>query len=499
MKRVDYDFSIPQRQSIVAIIFLIYKYFKVIVRSLWPIAIALVVGKGDSKIILLWAFIIISILILIYSVADFFRYSFHIDNDELVIEKGVFIRSKTNIPLQRIQTINFEQSILHQLFNVVKLEVDTAGAKGNEFSFSAFDLNKAEALRDTLMEKKAGLQHKMTDNEYPGAAIVFAKEQEIMSLSVFELIRIGITQNHLRSFFLILLFIYSFYINIDDLGIDTDAVVNEISEEMLTFGKIAIAFLILFSIILTFLYSLVRTILNHFQFSLFRSEDGFKIVSGLFNRKQVSAKDKKIQMIEWSDNPLKRMLGIYDVFLKQASSIEISSRHSIIIPGCNNNNLQKIINYYFDLAEWSHLHKFKISNRIIEYKTFYFGIVPAIILLFIFIFSGFPSFSWLMLLWPFIVFIAAKVNFKKWKISMNDHVLMVQHGLFGNSNVVIKLNKIQCVALKQNLFLKRNNLANLSIYTASGKVKIPFLNIKLAQSITNFYLYKVESDNRTWM
>lgn len=499
MDHNDNNFNGPQRQSYAAIIFLAYKYFKITISTLWPLALAFLVGKGSYKNLVLWAFIAGGILILIYTVIDFLRYYFYISDDELIVEKGVFKRSRINIPFERIQTINFEQSILHQALNVVKVEVDTAGSKGNEFTFLAFQLPKAEALRRILMEKKSVLQNEILDNEYKDTPPIQQKDQLILSLSIKDLLRVGITQNHIKSLFLILAFFISIYSNIDDAGIDTSIVNDNINKEMILTGKKGIIYLVLFSIIFSFLYSLFRTVFLYYQFSLLRSSDSFKVISGLFTKKQIAAKDKKIQIIEWNDNLLKRILGIHNVHLKQASSIAVSDKNSIIIPGCNRSVIEKIKNYYFESTEWDDLKEFRISKKIIFYKTLWYGIFPALLSLALLINQGYYSVSLLILIWPVLVFYAAKVSHKKRIFSINNHILHLQHGLFGNYNEALKLSKIQSVSLRQSLFQRRNRLANIIIYTASGKLIIPFTDLIFAQNAVNYFMYKVESDNKTWM
>ncbi|HAQ37146.1 MAG TPA: hypothetical protein DCQ58_01440, partial [Saprospirales bacterium] len=108
MKRNDFDFSQPNKQSYAAIVFLAYHFFRILVRQLWPVLIAVLVGRENLKNMLFWIIAGISVLVFVFAVISYLRYYFYIDNDELVVVKGIFKRSRTNIPFQRIQTINIE-------------------------------------------------------------------------------------------------------------------------------------------------------------------------------------------------------------------------------------------------------------------------------------------------------------------------------------------------------------------------------------------------------
>lgn len=493
MSSFDMVFSAPQRQSPVALIFLAYNYFKIVVRTLWPMVIPLLVGKDSYKALFLYGIILVSIFLVIYTLIDYLRFYFHVVNDELIIEKGVFRRSKTNIPFSRIQSINLEQSLLHQLLNASKVEIDTAGSKEIEFSFAAFNIKKAEILRNLIIDKKS-----MSEKIYnPEQAQEEVKDKLIMDLSISDLIRLGITQNHVKSFFIILAFMMSAYAYIDDLGIDTTEISEEIGKGVI--WKIALPVFFVFALIISFFYSLLRTVILYFQFSLYRTSDGYRIISGLFTKKQVIARDKKIQIIEWSDNPLTRILGIFNVFLKQASSVEIADKNSIIIPGCSSYLFEKIKKYYFKPDDWDHLKEFRISKKIVTYRTIWFGILPAFIGLCVIIAFSYYSLLVLCLIWPFAVYYASLISFRKRNFAINDQILVIRHGLFGNFNEVLKLTKIQSISFRQSIFQRRNRLADLIIYTASGKLVIPFTELSITQNIVNFFLYKVESDHQTWM
>lgn len=500
MKRNDFDFSQPNKQSYAAIVFMAYNFFRVVVRQLWPILIAFLVGRENIKNILMWLLIGISILVFIFAVISFFRYYFFIDNHELIVVRGVFKRSRTNIPFERIQTINIEQSVLHQILKVAKLEVDTAGSKGTEFSFSALSISKAEALRHVVMEHKSKIKASqdpmVTDIKVPEKS----GQEKILSLSLGELIRIGATQNHLRSLLIILAFFMTLYNQVEEIGVDTDEVVNQINEEVVYFGKIAIIILAVLSVLASFSFSLIRTIIRYYDFTLFRSEEGFKIVSGLFTRKQISAKDHKIQYISWADNPLKRMLGIYDVYLKQASGSEVKDTKSITIPGCNIQNIELIKSHYISREDWQGLKNFRISDKIIFVRLLYFGFIPAVsAIAAILIFTDYKIYTILVALWPFLVYLYFRTNHKKWNFAINDEMIFIRHGVFGNYFKALRLFKIQSLTFSQSIYQRRHNLTNMIIFTASGNITIPFVPLDLARDLGNFMLYKIQTDHRKWM
>jgi putative membrane protein len=63
----------------------------------------------------------------------------------------------------------------------------------------------------------------------------------------------------------------------------------------------------------------------------------------------------------------------------------------------------------------------------------------------------------------------------------------------------MEIYKVQAVKLNQSFYQWRKDLATLTLYTASGDIKIPFIPIEKARQLRDYLLYRVETDQRTWM
>jgi len=501
-KNNNIDFSTPRRQSYSAIFFFIYRFFKIVIRQVWPILLAFLLGREELKSTLMYVVIAISVLTLASSILAFFKYFFYIKDNELVVEKGIFQKSKTNIPFERIQTINFEQSLLHQLLNVVKLEIDTAGSKGSEFSFAALDKGVANELRSIILSQKNELLKEQKEEEEDFGFIEREEEKEetVMKLSFSELVWVGLGQNHIRSFFLILVFFSWIFEQLNDIGMVSEEKIEEmLPEAILLYGAIAVISFAFLATIISILISLFRTILRYYEFRLIRTTDGFKVKSGLLNRRQISAKDHKIQIVSWSDNPLKRLMKMFDVYLKQASSIQVQNKKSIVIPGCNRNNLEKIKNYYFEPYEWVDLQKFTISKLFIYRRMIYMGVLPFLIIFPFTYYFWNLNIAFISILWLPSTYLMAKVAYRKCRFSINEHIIYIHRGLFGNYNKILKLYKVQNLCLEQSIYQRMNKLCDVVIFTASGKIKIPFLPLELGHKLINYINFKVETDKRSWM
>ena len=148
-----FEFDSLARQSPKGIVInyfvILYKVFK----SSWYIIPYLLTRKSVNLTVLIPIAIGVAILILIIAVLQYLNFKFKIENDHFILHKGVFFKSKTSIPVERIQNVNFKQNIIHQIINVTQVEIQTAGSKGAEVSIKAISKERADALKKRLQEE----------------------------------------------------------------------------------------------------------------------------------------------------------------------------------------------------------------------------------------------------------------------------------------------------------------------------------------------------------
>jgi membrane protein YdbS with pleckstrin-like domain len=75
---------------------------------------------------------------------------FDLRPEELYLERGIFNRVRTIVPLRRIQHLDVSQDIIEREFDLGKLIVHTAGSRSSEVVLPGLLYNEAQALRDEL-------------------------------------------------------------------------------------------------------------------------------------------------------------------------------------------------------------------------------------------------------------------------------------------------------------------------------------------------------------
>ncbi|MCI4667431.1 MAG: PH domain-containing protein [Bacteroidia bacterium] len=485
------EFSKPQRQSPVAIAFILLKYGRRIFRLIAPLLIIFFVqrsGQRSADYFLLYFAGAIAVYQLILSLLEYFRFYYHIQGDDLVIQRGVWRKKRISIPFDRIQGVNFEQNILHRYLKAVEFHVDTAGSVNSEVSLDALSVGKAEKLRDFILKnKKAEVLEEETSQDQ-----VQEKERVIFSVDIPTLLRIGLTANHVQTMGIILGFLWGIYTYAEEIfRFDPNDIVN-VYEQFVGYSLIIFSTWLIASVLL----SLVRTVFQYYNLKFWEYEAGFKWVAGLLTRQEQSAPYEKVQYIRWRTNPLRRIIGLFSLRLFVAGSAR--SRSFSDLPGSTLEHVSAIQKLLYP-KEWLHFEeKNQISKKVIGRRLLYFGIVPALMAGALLYFQ-YQWWALLVLLWIPLSYLLARRYQARWAYWINDDMIKTFSGVIASKEVLLPIYKVQAVTFSQTPYQLRKGLVNLNLSTAAGQLRIPYLEKDRAEKLRDDILYRVEREQKAWM
>ncbi len=492
----------PERQSPVAMLLILLKFIGNIVRQLWFIILVFFLRpgsfKGDSWT--LWA-IGFGALSTLFSIVSYFKFYYYVKDDELIIEKGLLQKTRLNIPFDRIQTINFRQNPIHRFFNVVSLEIDTAGSKGKEFSITALDKEKAETIRSFLIAHIP--KEKIEDKQIEEPITTVVEDKKLIHLSLKDLLKIGVGQNHLRGIGILFGGLFAALELLGDDATSGRGFVRQIFS-LFDIGKsystpqlwlYAVPALILFLLASSF----IMTIFKYYDLRFLKTAKGFKVITGLFNRREQSASMQKIQMIRWSNNPLKKIFELFDLRLLQASSSIVSRKQAFYIPGIYDEQLTAVRESYLPGEKEMIYETHGISKRIIIKRIWMYAILPMIPAFFFFDVMDFGPNSMMWLMWLPIIIWTSFLYHRNWRYHVSEAGVRTTQGIFGRSHTLLKWTKIQGTRTRQSIFQARRGYTDLLFFTAAGTVVIPYIEEEKARKMVDFALYKVESSKESWM
>lgn len=86
------------------------------------------------------------------------RTGYHIDDEAIYLRKGLLNRQLRTARLDRVQSIDINQPLVPRLFGLAKLRFDVAGGKDSSVDLEFLGRDRAEALRDALLERVRALR-----------------------------------------------------------------------------------------------------------------------------------------------------------------------------------------------------------------------------------------------------------------------------------------------------------------------------------------------------
>ncbi|RYG54382.1 MAG: hypothetical protein EOO01_01725 [Chitinophagaceae bacterium] len=479
-----YKWEMPQKQPAAAIMITIAKSLTGIFKSLWPVLLAVLVsGKKENRSEkLLFISLIILILGLIYAALEFFFFRFFITGKELVIKKGFFNKREIVLPLDRIQAVHLDQDWLHRLLNIVKITVDSPGSSKAEVKFS-LKRDMAEALRSFILAEGN------SQNNEPRETVELTRPAIVLSGS--DIIKLGISSNFLKAFFIMLAFLISMLDNLE--GITG----KQSADWMLWAGDQAsassagvIAGFATMVLLLSVAVSFVMVVLKYGNFRMDKINKGFHIKTGLLNRREKVVPFAKVQFISWKANWIRRHIPYYMMKFHAIGDKEKTEKLDISVPVTRLAFFEPLLENYHPLVKNA-----TTTLRIHPSYTFRKTLIVFYVCFAIFTGLWFIADKYAFLVFAILpVFALSYFIFrKKFRADISATAVQVNREIFGKEAILLRWDKIQSVTVVQSIFQRRKDLATIKLNTAGGILKIPFIPLGEAKKIRDYAIYVVEN------
>lgn len=490
------DLSTPRNQAPLGVIIMFLqnarRWINLIIIGLIPFF------RGDNVLPfwVFWVFVaVVAIVIIGISYWQWSNFLFHIHEGHLVIRQGVIRKEETQIPLERVQSVHIKQNVVQQLLKLASLHIDTAGSAQKEAQIPALKLDFASSLKAQLIELRTKSEPvDIVDDGATMAPIVNEEEHELMKLSPLDLIKVGLTENHVRSGLAILAIIFGYTEQFSRfLGYDSDSVYASAAQTLAFVLPVTIVLFLIGSVFL----SLWITVMRYFNLKVILNQSGLSVKAGLLKKQENFVPVEKIQYIKWQSNPLRKLIGLKSLAIFQASSQGARKKTTVRIPGCKEDQINEVNQaFYPELGE---------STTTIRPHPFWqvrlsiiFIGLPLIAALGLG-YSGEPELASTILIYALIATFLIRSYVARFSASQGRELLIINKGYIFPETTLLKLYKIQNVAITQSIFQKRRGLVSLKIYTAAGKLTIPFITEAEGYLLANRFLYEVERSQLSWM
>ena len=488
------DLSTPRRQAHlgVIIVFLqnLRKWFKFIIFGFLPI----LNQSSKAPAWIFWILIIaIFIFIIVWSYLQWRNYFFHIQDNDFIIKQGVLRKEESIIPLERIQSVQIKQNVVQQILSLAALQIDTAGSSKKEVEVPALEYAFAGKLKTLLIQLK---ETEILTTETEDFTATSPKEKLLMELDFVDLLKVGLTENHVRSgLFLFSIFFWFTNQFSEMFGYNEDNIYESAYNLVVYILPI---FIFLFFVV-SIMVSLWMVFIKYYNLRVVLKSTGLIVKAGLFKIEENFVPVQKIQFIKWQSNPLRKLIGYKSLAIYQAASQAVSKKKTVRVPGCKANQKAPVLDAFFPEQNPSNKVQVIKPNAFWMVRLFLFIVViPLSTLAIAYHFENMLAAAAIVLYGILASYFLVKYV-RKYSAVVYQDLIAIHKGFVFPEEVLLKMYKVQNVVVAQSIFQKRRKLVTLKIYTASGKLSIPYINQEKGFALANTLLYKVESSTLSWM
>ncbi|MEO8515417.1 MAG: PH domain-containing protein [Flavobacterium sp.] len=503
---METNFSQPQRQSSIGVLVMFFDTIRHWARGLWPFLVIWIFKFNElNKTYFFLGAIIIFIIIGVVAYLKYLNFTFFLDyeNEEFIINEGVFNKTKTTVQLHKIQQVNINQSLIQRIIGVYSLDVDTAGSAKKEGEIKAISHALALELKTRLLhnERKRGIS--TLENE--SAETPIAETHPFIQISFLSLLKVGITSNYVKSLGLILAFFATMYENVNNFAehakfdkSEIDHYIDRNIDKSLAVQSALLVVFLLFCSILVI--NLFRVIVRYFDYKISRQSGSLLLSFGLLNTKSTIIKPEKVQITTVSRNYFQKKMNILELKIKQATSGEKEERKSVIeIPGCNEFERDEILKLLFRKIPEKGI-MLKPNFRKLVFSIFLTIVLPLIG--FFLVGNHFPELLEFAYLAPFYALFLGLIHyfgFRNYRLFIHEDFIIKQSGAWDISNEIIEPMKIQALTTSQLFWHKSADIGYLTIHTAGGNVAFQLGDFTTIKQYVNLWLYEIETSDSNWM
>jgi uncharacterized membrane protein YdbT with pleckstrin-like domain len=499
------NFSQPQRQSPIGVLVMFADTARHFVRALWPLLVVWIFNsKTISSFYVIPSIIAVFVAISIGAYLRWRNFTFHLDdaNEEFIINEGVFNKTKTVVALDKIQQVNITQSLIQRIISVYALDIDTAGSNKEEGKIRAVSHQLALALKARLLEN----EKKAVKNSDSEEIKIVSEDKPFMEISLMSLIKVGITSNYMKTFWLLFVFIMTLYDNIRHI-VEGDVINRERIDRYVGggFGVNSIAFLVVVFIGLILLINLVRTIVRYFNYKITRQSGSLLMSFGLINTKSTIIKPEKVQIVSVTRNYFQKKMNILGLNIRQAAGGEQHGHHQqknngIEIPGCNEAERDAILKLLFGTIPEKGL-MMKPNWRKLGFSIFLIIVLPLSVFYMLAHWSTprIYDYAYLTGVYAFLVLVVLFFGFRNYRLFISDRFVIKQSGAWDISHDIVEPGKIQAITTSQLFWHKTADIGYLTLHTAGGNISFQLGDFTRIKHYVNLWLYEMESSDVNWM
>ena len=435
-----------------------------------PLVALLVFGRGDRNE--LWPLIGVGVLVLV-SVWRYFTYRFGVVGDALVVRSGLLERSLRVIPFARIHNVALQQSVLHRVFDVAEVRLESAGGQKPEAEMRVLKVADALALEALVRRRGAAVE----------TEVVAPDATPLLALPPGEVVRVGLVSN--RGLIVVgaaiggvSQFSPRLMPNLFEGWSDWLlgwAVGNGQSDLNYAIAGVALVA----SLVLALrLFSVVLALLQYYGFTLSEHGRRLTVERGLLARWRTSASRRRIQAWTLREGVMHRLLKRRSLEVDTAVAEQQNQQRALreLAPVATVDACDALIAHLLPRARWSELEWRPVSGA--TWWRLAWDAIPVVVVLSVAGAFFVGPWALLALAWvPWSVFAASR-QASRIGYAINTQLVAVREGWWSRHWRFAELGKLQALQLTRNPLDRRCGTATLWLDTTGAGAMSPPLRIR---------------------
>jgi putative membrane protein len=401
-----------------------------------------------------WAYEAFSGFIVVAAIARYLSTSFAVHDGHLLIKYGIINRVQRTIPLSKIQNISIQKNLIHRIFGLVDLKIETAAGAEAEASLSALSIAEADALKVELTQ---GVHKEIGLESMPEAT----RGRTVYKISSKELFLAGATENRALAI-LGALFGGSFIFQ-ERLEGFVKGAMPSIEGSWVPIAVIGIVFLLF-----GWIASIVSAVFSYGNFEVTLEGGKLRRHYGLVNQIESVVPLPRVQLVRTTETLFQRALHLCKLFVETAGHFqkEDLGGSSLVCPLLEADRLQGIVMTVLpgrpiDAVRWQRVSPWTIRTHA-QLSMWVYTAMAAIAAAFF----GWVAFYALIPAAAWAVF-TAWVRYRTTGYDNKPSFLAARHGVFSRRTMYVPVEKIQSTMLRQSPLQRRLGLSTVAFNTAA--------------------------------
>ncbi|MCR6663219.1 MAG: PH domain-containing protein [Luteimonas sp.] len=444
-------------------------------------------GRSEEGWQLAGAAVVIVLLALV-AIWRYFTFRYRIDGDSLFVRSGIVQRELRQIPFSRIHNVALQQSLLHRLFGVAAVKLESAGGTKPEAEMKVLTLADALALERLIRHRgrvatgeggSDAAQRTDDDTGEDGG-------DTLLALPTSEIVRLGLISNRgmvvVAGAFALVWQVYPekrMFSVLSDLWREAFGYVGHFNGNWFATALTVVVFVLLVLALIR-AFSVLLAIVRYHGFRLSEHGRRLTVERGLLTRVRASVPRRRIQSWTLRETALHRLFGRRSLDIDTAASqVDPNQEKSLreLAPVGTPEACDDLVRHVLRGAEWPPaggwhpLHPKAWQRLLMGDVLFGVGLLAGGLWFF-------DAWGLLALLWLPWAWLVARRHAMRAGYAIDDGFIAVREGWWSRHWRFAEIDKIQAIELRRSPLDKRFGMASVWLDTAGAGAMSPPLRMR---------------------